>query len=146
MTTRIKWSNVLLVWCYVLLFPAISLFNTRTGVTILSHDQPNQIFMKHSSGVTTTFNYTATIGQLKALTSLSASCRQHLKLECANFSVWIGNSMKGWWVNVDGQKMNNWAGAATETIGCACSENSGMLANNGTFILHRCASVDVCQC
>ncbi len=100
-----------------------------SGATFISHDLTGPINVKQPTDYSHTLNYQASSNQLIELTSLSANCRQLMRLQCKNFPLWdnVAGEMKGWLVNVDGQKMNNWPGVPVEDFGCNCGKGTFQL-------------------
>ncbi len=68
--------------------------------------------------------YDVSMAQIIALTEVSASCKQRLKLRCWMAAMWFGGEMHSWWVSRDGLKMENW-GTPTGTSGCPCGQVGG---------------------
>ncbi|XP_069047169.1 neurexin-4-like [Lepisosteus oculatus] len=62
--------------------------------------------------------YEADLPQLHALTQVSRSCQQYVKLDCRHTR--FVQSGWGWWVSWDGQKMLDWGGAERNSGSCAC--------------------------
>ncbi len=95
-------------------------------MTFISHDLTGQTNVKQSTDYSYTLNYQASSNQLKELTSLSANCSQFMRLQCKEFPLWDNGAgeMQGWWVNFDGQKMNNWPGVPVEDFGCQCGKGT----------------------
>ena len=95
------------------------------GTTLITHDHLDLTVDVGGQigGYHATIEYQISTPQLKALADLSETCRQYLTFICSDFAVWSNNEMRGWWVNIHGQKMNNWGGVATSGTGCACAED-----------------------
>ncbi|XP_078542364.1 neurexin-4-like [Lissotriton helveticus] len=95
-----------------------------TGVTIVGHDaeERERVSPCENAGCyTRNVTYkSASLEQLKALTSVSESCEQFVKLECRHIR--FLKEKRGWWVSSDGQKVNSWGGASTNSGKCACGE------------------------
>ena len=102
--------------------------SVSAGTTIIKHDHESSqtlIDIAQVGGYHSTVVYPVPTPQLKALAALSTSCQQQLLFVCKQFPLWSydgGEMMYGWWVNVDGQKMNSWGGVATSGTGCKCAE------------------------
>ncbi|XP_072036318.1 uncharacterized protein [Amphiura filiformis] len=104
--------------------PFVAYCDITNGKTYIFHDLPDATDVKQGTDYNRVVNYAPSNDQLKELASLSAECGQELRFDCNYFPLWDTNlgEMKGWWLNIDGQKMNNWAGAALEDVGCKCAD------------------------
>ncbi|XP_072037188.1 uncharacterized protein [Amphiura filiformis] len=104
--------------------PFVAYCDITNGKTYIFHDLPEATDVKQVTDYNRVVNYAPSINQLKELASLSAECGQELRFDCNYFPLWDTDlgEMKGWWLNIDGQKMNNWAGAALEDVGCKCND------------------------
>ncbi|XP_072037187.1 uncharacterized protein [Amphiura filiformis] len=107
--------------------PFVAYCDMTNGKTYIFHDLPEATDVKQGTDYNRVVNYAPSINQLKELASLSAGCGQELRFDCNYFPLWDTDlgEMKGWWLNIDGQKMNNWAGAALEDVGCKCDDGQG---------------------
>ena len=66
-----------------------------------------------------------TLVQLASLTASSAHCEQFIKYECYNSALYEnGESINGWWVSRDGEKMKYWGGVDSDPYKCACGLNN----------------------
>ncbi|XP_069476642.1 uncharacterized protein [Ambystoma mexicanum] len=95
-----------------------------TGITIIGHDSevrerisPCEDAGCYSRNIT---YKDASLGQLRALTAVSETCEQFVKLECRHIR--FLKDQWGWWVSRDGQKVNSWGGASTNSGKCSCGE------------------------
>ncbi|XP_053323809.1 uncharacterized protein LOC128497671 [Spea bombifrons] len=95
--------------------------SSATGITVISHDSERRLRVtpcKEAGCYRRELKYNADISQLTALTKVSDSCEQFVRLDCRHIR--FLESGWGWWVSRDGKKMNHWGGANTITGGCAC--------------------------
>lgn len=96
-----------------------------TGITIVGHDAENKervIPCREPGCYSRTITYkTASLAQLRSLTSVSESCEQFVKLDCRYIRFLDGPW--GWWVSRDGEAITSWGGAPTNSGRCACGEN-----------------------
>ncbi|XP_040209436.1 uncharacterized protein LOC120940562 isoform X2 [Rana temporaria] len=96
-----------------------------TGITIVGHDAENKervIPCREPGCYSRTITYkTASLAQLRSLTSASESCEQFVKLDCRYIRFLDGPW--GWWVSRDGEAITSWGGAPTNSGRCACGEN-----------------------
>ncbi|XP_072267995.1 uncharacterized protein [Pyxicephalus adspersus] len=99
--------------------------DSLTGITIVGHDAESKervIPCGEPGCYSRTITYkAASLAQLKMLTSLSESCEQFVKLDCRHIRFLDGPW--GWWVSRDGDPVNSWGGAPTDSGRCACGEN-----------------------
>ncbi|XP_041482847.1 uncharacterized protein LOC121429719 [Lytechinus variegatus] len=90
--------------------------------------------------------YNATLKQLRGITAASESCSQYIEYRCRGASLMgrppRGGETYGFWVDVNGEEVESWGGAPTNSRMCACGvdgtcEGSGSCncdANSKTFM------------
>ncbi|KAG5851111.1 hypothetical protein ANANG_G00089560 [Anguilla anguilla] len=92
-----------------------------TGVTVVSHDGEGRVRVspcEEPGCYSRELRYEADLVQLHALALASASCQQHVKLDCRHTR--FVQSGWGWWVSWAGQKRLDWGGAKSNSGSCAC--------------------------
>ena len=101
------------------------------GVTIISHDNENRTLVEGfelDGSYRRNVTYTgANLSQITNLISISAGCRQFIKLECFESSLLAGDT--GWWVSRDGSTMRYWGGAPPDSGKCACGVEQTCVGN-----------------
>ncbi|XP_066579529.1 uncharacterized protein LOC136770941 [Amia ocellicauda] len=111
-----------------------------TGVTLVSHDSENRLRAapcEDKGCYRREVQYEAGLAQLKALTQISKSCQQYVKLDCRHTR--FIQAGWGWWVSWDGQKRFDWGGAERNSGSCACGMTGTCF---GTGRLCNCDSND----
>ena len=112
------------------------------GVTIISHDSENRIYVKGyeaKGSYTRDIHYTgARLSQLESLTRVSSHCEQFIKYEC--YASALFRYGHAWWMSRDSTKMTYWGGAsvsgkcacgmtnscADSSYGCNCDKNDNV--------------------
>ncbi|XP_072431602.1 uncharacterized protein [Chiloscyllium punctatum] len=92
-----------------------------TGITIVSHDSERRTRVapcEDPGCYRKEIKYEAELNQLNALTSISESCEQYVKLDCRHIR--FIQAAWGWWTSWDGRRMFYWGGASPESGRCAC--------------------------
>ncbi|XP_069047172.1 uncharacterized protein [Lepisosteus oculatus] len=92
-----------------------------TGITVVSHNSGHRMRVapcEEKGCYRKELQYEADLPQLHALTQVSRSCQQYVKLDCRHTR--FVQSGWGWWVSWDGQKMLDWGGAERNSGSCAC--------------------------
>ncbi|KAJ8418687.1 hypothetical protein AAFF_G00001860 [Aldrovandia affinis] len=106
-----------------------------TGVTVVGHDGEGRARVspcEEPGCYSRELHYEADMPQLRALVQTSASCQQHVKLDCRHTR--FVESGWGWWVSWVGQKRLDWGGATNNSGSCACGmtdtcNRPGLLCN-----------------
>ncbi|XP_041041074.1 uncharacterized protein LOC121276571 isoform X4 [Carcharodon carcharias] len=106
-----------------------------TAITIVSHDSERRTRVspcEEPGCYRREIKYEAELIQLNALTRISESCEQHVKLDCRHIR--FIQAGWGWWVSWDGRRMFYWGGASPGSGRCACGMTEscsipGMLCN-----------------
>ncbi|XP_072365099.1 uncharacterized protein [Scyliorhinus torazame] len=106
-----------------------------TAITIVSHDSERRTRVspcEEPGCFRREINYEAELIQLNALTRISESCEQHVKLDCRHIR--FIQAGWGWWMSWDGRRMFYWGDASPDRGGCACGMTEscsvpGMLCN-----------------
>ncbi|XP_078394856.1 uncharacterized protein LOC144678793 isoform X4 [Cetorhinus maximus] len=92
-----------------------------TATTIVSHDSERRTRVspcEEPGCYRREIKYEAELIQLNALTRISESCEQHVKLDCRHIR--FIQAGWGWWVSWDGRRMFYWGGASPDSGRCAC--------------------------
>ncbi|XP_041100442.1 uncharacterized protein LOC121312766 isoform X2 [Polyodon spathula] len=95
--------------------------NPTTGITVVSHDSESRMRVapcEEQGCYGRELKYEADLIQINALTRVSKSCQQYVKLDCRHIR--FIQSGWGWWVSWNGQKMFHWGGAQINSSSCAC--------------------------
>ncbi|KAK6490383.1 versican core protein-like isoform X1 [Huso huso] len=95
--------------------------NPTTGITVVSHDSESRMRVapcEEQGCYGRELKYEADLIQINALTRVSKSCQQYVKLDCRHIR--FIQSGWGWWVSWNGQKMFHWGGAEINSSSCAC--------------------------
>ncbi|KAG7488757.1 hypothetical protein MATL_G00038090 [Megalops atlanticus] len=92
-----------------------------TGVTVVGHDGEGRERVspcEEPGCYSRELRYEAELPQLHALAQTSASCQQHVKLDCRHTR--FVESGWGWWMTWAGQKRLDWGGSKSNSGSCAC--------------------------
>ncbi|XP_032898788.1 uncharacterized protein LOC116987007 isoform X2 [Amblyraja radiata] len=92
-----------------------------SALTVVGHDSEGRIRVAPCEGpgcYSRKIKYAAELIQLNALTLISDSCEQYVKLDCRHIR--FIQAGWGWWTSWDGKKMFNWGGATSNSGRCAC--------------------------
>eukprot|EP00062_Callorhinchus_milii_P019503 gi/632974159/ref/XP_007903517.1/ PREDICTED: uncharacterized threonine-rich GPI-anchored glycoprotein PJ4664.02-like [Callorhinchus milii] len=111
-----------------------------TAITVVSHNSETRLRVapcEEPGCYSRELSYQADLIQLNALTRVSESCEQHVKLDCRHIR--FIQSGWGWWVSWDGRKMSYWGDANPDSGSCACGM-SGSCSDPGK--LCNCDSND----
>ncbi|XP_077125793.1 uncharacterized protein LOC143782323 [Ranitomeya variabilis] len=92
-----------------------------SGITVIGHNSERRIPVspcEEAGCYKRELIYSAAISQINALTTVSQSCEQFVRLDCRHLR--FIQSGWGWWVSWDGKRMDYWGGADPSIGGCAC--------------------------
>ncbi|XP_073534697.1 uncharacterized protein [Phyllobates terribilis] len=92
-----------------------------SGITVIGHNSERRMPVspcEEAGCYKRELIYSADISQINALTTVSQSCEQFVRLDCRHLR--FIQSGWGWWVSWDGKRMDYWGGADPSIGGCAC--------------------------
>ncbi|XP_072008929.1 uncharacterized protein [Engystomops pustulosus] len=95
--------------------------SSNTGITVIGHNSERRMPVspcEEAGCYKRELVYSANLLQLNALTKVSQSCEQFVRLDCRHLR--FIQSGWGWWVSWDGRKMDYWGGSNPSIGGCAC--------------------------
>ncbi|XP_073443976.1 contactin-associated protein-like 2 [Dendrobates tinctorius] len=98
-----------------------------SGITVIGHNSERRMPVspcEEAGCYKRELIYSADISQLSALTTVSQSCEQFVRLDCRHLR--FIQSGWGWWVSWDGKRMDYWGGADPSIGGCACGTTAPM--------------------
>ncbi|XP_018414297.1 PREDICTED: uncharacterized protein LOC108788893 [Nanorana parkeri] len=97
--------------------------SSQSGITVIGHNSERRIPVspcEEPGCYKREVIYSADLAQLNALTKVSQSCEQFVRLDCRH--VRFIQSGWGWWDSWDGKKMIYWGSADSAVGGCACGK------------------------
>ncbi|XP_056376863.1 uncharacterized protein LOC130273681 isoform X2 [Hyla sarda] len=95
--------------------------SSHSGITVIGHNSERRMPVspcEEAGCYRRELIYSADLLQLNALTKVSQSCEQFVRLDCRHLR--FIQSGWGWWASWDGKRMDYWGGADPSIGGCAC--------------------------
>ncbi|KAM9308265.1 uncharacterized protein PAF06_012447 [Gastrophryne carolinensis] len=97
--------------------------SAHSGITVVGHNSERRMSVspcEHPGCYKREVTYSADLAQLNALTKVSQSCEQFVRLDCRH--VRFMQTGLGWWESWQGKRMDYWGGGDPATGGCACGK------------------------